>query len=145
MDTVELINVYRDSAAYGILYDLLAERTPEQSISHKEMPTYSKHVAFIDSKPYKAWYLVIDETEGYVGSIYLSKQNEIGVFIFKAHHGKGYGEAAVKKLMWNHPLDRVGRYVANVNPKNKASQELFEKLGFKLIDIQEKQLVYVLE
>ena len=133
MATIELISVYEELVAYSILYDLLAERTPEQSISHKKMPTHSEHIEFVYSKPYKAWYLVVEESEGYVGAVYLSRQNEIGVGIFKAHRGKGYGEAAVKELMRRCPLPEGERYLANVNPKNEISRSLFEKLGFTKI------------
>ena len=133
METIELVSVYNDAAAYGLLHDLLAERTPEESISHKKMPSYFEHIQFVDSKPYKAWYLVIEESEGYVGAVYLSRQNEIGVGIFKAHRGKGYGEAAVKELMRRCPLPEGERYLANVNPDNEVSQAMFEKLGAKVI------------
>ena len=133
MVTIELVSVYNDPAAYGLLHDLLAERTPEQSVSHKKMPSYFEHIQFVDSKPYKAWYLVIEESEGYVGAVYLSRQNEIGVGIFKAHRGKGYGEAAVKELMRRCPLPEGERYLANVNPDNDVSRAMFEKLGAKVI------------
>lgn len=133
MATIELVSVYNDPAAYGLLHDLLAERSPEESISHKKMPSYFEHIQFVDSKPYKAWYLVIEESEGYVGAVYLSRQNEIGVGIFKAHRGKGYGEAAVKELMRRCPLPEGERYLANVNPDNDVSRAMFEKLGAKVI------------
>ena len=133
MATIELVSVYNDPAAYGLLHDLLAERSPEESISHKKMPSYFEHIQFVDSKPYKAWYLVIEESEGYVGAVYLSRQNEIGVGIFKAHRGKGYGEAAVKELMRRCPLTEGDRYLANVNPSNDVSRAMFEKLGAKVI------------
>ncbi len=35
------------------LYDLLFERPSYANISHKEMPTYDAHCAFIKSKPYR--------------------------------------------------------------------------------------------
>ena len=133
MITIELVGVYNDTAAYGLLHDLLAEREPKESISHKKMPSYFEHIQFVDSKPYKAWYLVIEESEGYVGAVYLSRQNEIGVGIFKAHRGKGYGEAAVKELMRRCPLTEGERYLANVNPSNDVSRAMFEKLGAKVI------------
>ena len=66
-----------------LLYDLLSERTPEESISHKSMPTYPEHEKFVQSNPYFAWYL-IDVDGQFVGSIYLSKQREIGK-IGRAH------------------------------------------------------------
>lgn len=139
MVTIELVSVYNDPAAYGLLHDLLAERTPEQSVSHKKMPMYSEHIEFVDSKPYRAWYLVIEESDGYVGAVYLTELNEIGVSIFRAHQGKGYGTAAVQSLMKKHkplpaiPSKRVGTFIANMNPENEASRRLFKKLGFKKV------------
>lgn len=119
-----------DSDHLMTLYRLIAERTPEQSISHKEIPSYFQHVVFVQSQPYKHWYL-IESQDGIVGATYLSKQNEIGIFIFKAHMGKGYGTAAVKKLMMLH----AGPFLANINPNNAASRAMFEKLGFKFIQV----------
>lgn len=112
------------------LYRLISERTPEQSISHREVPSYTEHVTFVRSNPYKHWYL-IESQDGIVGATYLSKQNEIGIFIFKAHAGKGYGTAAVKKLMMLHS----GPFLANINPDNAPSRAMFEKLGFKFIQV----------
>jgi RimJ/RimL family protein N-acetyltransferase len=111
-----------------ILYDLLAERTPEQSISHKTMPTLEEHATFVQSQPYAAWYL-IEADEGCVGGVYLSRQREIGVSVFRAYQRRGYGEAAVRELMWLWP----GKFLANVNPSNEASKRLWEKLGFGLL------------
>lgn len=112
------------------LYDLLAERTPEQSISHKMMPTWEEHERFTCSAPYLAWYVI--EDVGYLrGAIYLSKQREIGVGILRKHQRKGYARAAVLELMRLHP----GRFLANVNPKNEASRKLWESLGFNLLQV----------
>ena len=35
------------------LYQLLGERTPDQSISHKEMPSIGEHIRFLESNPYE--------------------------------------------------------------------------------------------
>jgi RimJ/RimL family protein N-acetyltransferase len=114
------------------LYGLLAERTPEQSISHKEMPTYEQHRAFVKSEPYAAWYLVLSTVgEPVVGAAYLSKQNEIGIAIFEKHRGKGYAKEAIEELMKLHD----GPFLANINPNNWASRCLFDRLGFKFIQV----------
>jgi len=125
---MKLVNVYLvDSAA--VLYDLLQERPEEASISHREMPAWSDHVCFVASRPYEAWYLIEDDGE-FVGSIYLSKRDEIGVFVFRRYQRKGYCRRAVALLMQEHRRDR---YLANVNPRNEASTGLFESLGFRHI------------
>ncbi len=125
----------RDYFAPAVLWDLLEQRPPENNISHKEMPKWVDHVAFVENHPYEFWGLI--QVDGVcVGAIYLSKPgspsipgNEIGIDIFKRHRGKGYGKQAVKMLMEMHG-DR--RYIANTAPGNEASQALFKSLGFKL-------------
>ena len=111
-----------------LLYDLLRERTEEQSISHKEMPSKQDHKKFVLSDPYKSW-MWVDVDEELVGSCYLTHQHEIGIHIFKEYQGNGYGKEAVKMLMKEYP----GRHLANINPNNPRSIRMFEDLGFKHI------------
>lgn len=128
---MRLIDIYDfDRTSALVLYDLLKERTKEQSISHKAMPTFEEHVTFIRSKPYSYWYFIINDYD-IVGSIYLTEAREVGVFIFKDFHGNGYGPMAIEKLREMHP----GRLLANVNPQNEASRNMFRKMGAKLIQV----------
>ena len=127
---MKLISIYDEVNSPEILYNLLGERTPEQSISHKEMPDWEDHVEFIKSRPYKAWYL-IKADHGYVGSIYLTKLREIGIFIFNEHQGRGWASEAIGLLKILYP----GRFLANVNPDNLPSLKLFEKLGGDIIQV----------
>ena len=136
--SVTLKDVYRERKAVDVLYELLAERTPDQSISHKQMPQRFEHNAFVRSRPYLAWYLVIAECESAVrgaytvepvGSIYLSRQREIGVFIFRKHQRKGYARAAINELRRMHP----GDFYANVAPDNEASHALWRSIGARVI------------
>lgn len=129
-----------------VLWDLLDQRSPENNISHRQMPSWDEHVAFVQGHPYEAWYLIVDvirdrRAPAYspevIGAIYLSKPgspsvpgNEIGIDIFKEYQGKGYGTQAVKLLMEMHG---ERRYIANTSPTNEASQALFKSLGFKLV------------
>lgn len=134
---VTLVPVPDVRGAASFLYDLLKERTPEVSISHKTMPTFKEHVRFVAGHTYLAWYL-IKAGEDYVGSIYLTFHNEIGVFILKKCQGHGYGSAAIRALMQQHrPRHERGEtgwgFLANINPMNKRSAAMFKKLGFKLI------------
>ncbi len=111
------------------LYNLLKERDEITSISHKIMPSMREHIAFIQSNPYKIWNLIIDDEGNSVGSIYLSRQNEIGIFISRKHRGSGYGRQAVRLLIENND----GPFLANINPRNERSIEMFASLGFTLI------------
>ena len=109
--------------------DLLQERPQEANISHRELPIWCDHVRFVESHPYEAWYFIRNYWRD-VGAIYLSRQNEIGISIFKAHQGNGYGPQAINALMAIHG---PRRYLANINPANVKSAEMFKNLGFGLI------------
>ena len=138
-----LVPVAKEKRAVQVLYDLLKERTPEQSISHARMPTMEEHAAFVRSSPYAAWYLIEVLPISYeaavfgrqkptcVGATYLTKQREVGIFIFRAHQGKGYAREAIALLREKHP----GRLLANVNPDNEASNLLFKRMGGKVIQV----------
>ena len=125
--TVKIIKVNKSD--YRFLYELLKNRDPRANISHKEMPTYKEHIKFIKSKPYKAWYVIYN---GAIksGSIYLSKQNEVGIFLRKTQQGKNVGQRALDLLIQKNPQKR---YLANINPKNSKSIKFFKRNNFKLI------------
>lgn len=124
-DAMRLTSVYDRAGSAKLLYDLLAEREPWQSISHKEMPEMWRHEYFVLSKPYLGWWLI--ELDGVVfGACYITKQREIGIHIFKAHQRKGAGKWAINEVMRLHP----GKVLANINPANEASIALFKGLGF---------------
>ena len=114
---------------YRFLYNLLMERDARVNISHKKMPTYNQHVAFVSAKPYSKWYVILYDTNK-AGSIYLTSQNEIGSFIKKSFQGKQLGNIALRKMIQKNPKKR---YLANVNPQNKKSMRFFKNNGFKLI------------
>ena len=125
---MKLVDVYETPEAVDVLWELLVERDASVNISHKE-PSWEKHVAFVRSKPYSAWYLIVAGPET-VGAIYLSNLDEIGVFILRRHQGKGHGPRAIGAIIRKHKRDR---YLANISPRNARSIRLFEKLGFCLI------------
>ena len=124
-----------------ILYRLLAERDPVANISHQKMPTMEEHMAFVRRKPYQHWYLIQSWGEHikvpeWLGAIYITKDREIGIAIFKKHQGKSYGTVAMKELMDKHP----GKLYANIAPGNMKSVKFFKRFGAKLI-----QQTYLLE
>jgi len=124
---IVLKNVNRSD--HKFLYELLGERKPIENISHKKMPIYREHVKFVNSKPYSRWYVVHYRNQK-VGTIYLTKRNEIGIHIKKGYQRHGLGKYAMNLLIKKNPNKR---YLANINPKNKKSIKFFTKQGFKLI------------
>lgn len=129
------IDAYSSTESLNFLWRLLRERTPEQSISHVEMPTFDEHREFVESKPYLFWY-IISVDDRWVGSIYFTRNREIGIFILNKYQGNGYGKQAIEKIRCMYP----GPIYANVNPDNARSKKLFEDLGGKQI-----QVTYLLE
>jgi RimJ/RimL family protein N-acetyltransferase len=125
---MNLISIYERPDRHALLYQLLSERDEAVNISHRAMPCWGDHVRYVESNPHEAWYFICDPDP--VGACYLSKSNEIGVFVFHNHQKRGYGRAAVKALMEKHG---GRRYIANINPRNDPSQFLFKNLGFKLV------------
>lgn len=127
ISTIELKKVTKSD--HHFLYQILKERNPLVNISHKKMPTYKQHVQFVMSKPYSKWYVIYYEGKK-VGSVYLSKQDEIGIFLKKEAQNRGIGHIVLQLIMENNPRPR---YLANINPKNTKSIKFFKKNGFRLI------------
>lgn len=124
---ITLKEVRKDDCPF--LYQSLADRDPRVNISHKKMPTYEKHVKFVMSKPYSKWYIIYYDDEK-CGSTYLSKQDEIGIFIKNGYQDRGIGKKALQLLMKKNLRDR---YLANVNPRNVKSIKFFKNNGFSLL------------
>ncbi|WP_320416699.1 GNAT family N-acetyltransferase [Candidatus Nitrosotenuis chungbukensis] len=95
----------------------------------KSLPTYHEHKQFVKSFPYSRWYVIYFNSVR-AGSISITVQNEIGIWILQKFQNKGIGSKALEILIQKSPTKR---YLANINPKNKESMEFFEKHNFKLI------------
>lgn len=128
---------------FEFLYNLLKERDDTINISHTKMPSYEEHVRFWESSPYKickVMSLFRYYTENTLnceiipfGYIYLSKKDEIGIFITKAYQNKGFGTKILRRFIHNYVPDEVKTVYANINPKNYRSAKLFKSIGFKHI------------
>jgi RimJ/RimL family protein N-acetyltransferase len=124
---MKLLSIYERPDRHELLWNLLRERDETTNISHKEMPGWCEHFRFIEAKPYTAWYFIVDGDVH--GACYLSRHNEIGVHVFRASQGRGYGPRAIDALI---KLHGPGRYLANINPRNERSATLFANRGFRL-------------
>ena len=129
MISIKLIQI--SSKHYRFLYDLLSERKQFENISHKKLPSYNNHVKFIKSKPYAKW-LLIECREKILGSVYLSKNNEIAIWIKKDI--KDY-KMKIRKKVLEEIITKFTRkkYLTNLNPRNKKIINFYKKNGFKLI------------
>jgi RimJ/RimL family protein N-acetyltransferase len=128
--SLTLVSIYRlPKRAPQLLYTLLQERESRANISHRAMPSWKQHREFIARRPYSAWYL-IKLHKDYVGAIYLTSMNEIGIAVLKQWRKRGVAPAAADLLMRKHGRRR---YLANINPRNEESIRLFRRLGFRIV------------
>ena len=114
---------------YEFLYKLLSERKQITFISHKKMPTYEEHVKFVKSEPYSKWYIIqIDDKK--IGSIYLTKQNEIGIHILEEYEDDERYKNVIKEFIKKYPQDN---FFLNISPRNELYINFVKDLGFHLI------------
>jgi RimJ/RimL family protein N-acetyltransferase len=123
---------------YGVLSRRLDE--PGTNLSHKELPGYDQHCAFVQTRPYLAHYLIQDRRT-LVGVVYLTPLHEIGIWVAPDHRREGIGDWALLTLMRLH-RGKVREWLANVNRENKASQKFFVRHGFRLSIASPEALTY---
>ena len=115
---------------YGYLYSLLAQRTSDVYISSgRKLPTWRAHVAHWGSGLYAEAYIIMLEDLP-AGYCYVSKGNEIGIHMMDQCQGHGIGPVVIRHLCRTHP--GITLY-ANVSPYNIRSQQMFEKMGWVLL------------
>ena len=112
-----------------LLYDILKNREKVENISHKKMPTYNQHILFVNSKPYQKWYKILYQNN-IVGTVYLSKINEIGIHLINNNIDNKLYKKIIKEVMEKNPKER---YLVNVAIKNKKFNKLIESYGFEKI------------
>lgn len=126
---IRFVSVYGVPGHLDLLRRLLIQRPKYMNISHRRVPTPQDHRRFVRSKPYRQWSFV--RVDGRIaGAIYLSKLNEIGFFLFRAHRGKGL-EAEILRTYLTRMRGR--RLLANVSVNNPSYARLFRGLGFRPI------------
>ena len=125
--TINLKSVKKSDVVF--LYNLLNERDPKTNISHQKMPTLKQHIKFINSKPYFKWYIIYLNSEK-VGSIYMSKQNEVVIHVLKKFVFEKISSRALKTIIEKNPRKKL---FINISPQNRKLQQFFSKKGFKLI------------
>jgi|WetSurMetagenome_2_1015567.scaffolds.fasta_scaffold20742_3 RimJ/RimL family protein N-acetyltransferase len=136
--------------ALKFLWKCLKERLkePNTNISHHQMPAPEAHEKFVgdfvgrqrSGHPYAYWYVITIDAKP-IGVTYITRENEIGIFIAKKYRGFGRGRQALRLLMDTHKLTH---FKANINPLNERSIRLFMSLGFALISESAVQNCYML-
>ena len=120
------------------LYEMLKERDSTTNVTHKELPSFNKHLEFIKSNPYDVWYIIEIESKQ-VGHIWLDNADRIGWFTKKEFKGFGFVIPAFEELK---RLHKRKKYLGEVNPNNFESQNLLTKLKFVLKNTYPDYLLY---
>ena len=142
MINIEFSRIIPTEVQIGITYDLLLQR--RHGISHRLAPVFEDHVKFVNSNPYRAWYLAMNNQKA-VGTFYLSKENTIGINISEINYEQTV--AAIINYVKNNysPLPeiksvRASIFTINVPPTNLLLIKILEKLDKEII-----QICYALE
>ena len=120
-----------------LLYDILKEflMIPNADVNERPLPPFEESKNFVmkylfdnENHEYHKWYIVINENDEPMGSVWISKKNYIAYHILPQFRHKGMGQKAIKLLMEANPRKR---YFAAVNQKNEASINFIKKFGFQ--------------
>jgi hypothetical protein len=137
MINVEFSKVIPTEDQVDILYDLLMRR--EHRISNKIDPAFEDHVKFVNSNPYRAWYIVVKQSKP-VGTLYISKENTVGINLDGINYEKAVLEIInyVKKNYLPLPelkSVRAPTFSINVPPKNLSLIKILEGLDKEILQI----------
>ena len=116
------------------LYKIL--KTKDFNISHEVVPEYKDHKEFVSNHPYRIW-LLIERDEAFLGAVYLTKDNVIGINLPNASINDYFNliNLVLKKYK---PLKHVKSvkskyFLINANPKNHILINAIESLNMKFI------------
>ena len=137
MADIEFEKIIPTEAQIITLYDLLQKR--EHSISHKAVPSFEDHAAFVNTNPYRAWYLVRGSDEA-VGTFYVSNENTVGINIVRSSDEKIIDKLCSYIVEEYAPLPEIKsvrgpEFAINVAPDNAFLISALERLNKKVLQI----------
>ena len=122
--TMQLVSTFdcREDAE-AILWQLLLERPAIANISNEPgtvtLESHRNHVLY---HPHREWCL-IKVAHAWVGAIYITHHNELGIGILQHCQRQGYARRAIDMMMDRHPAKY---YLANVAPGNYPSHRMWK-------------------
>lgn len=140
MSKLNLIRINASKEHKKELFTLLNERN--FSISHERKTSFSQHNKFVDNHPYRVWFF-IEFCNKIIGSIYISKDNSLGIDLNKENliHLAGTLDILYKKYKPLKPIPSIRSkdFFINVSEKNYPLKLALKKL--KYIPIQTSYLL----
>ena len=136
-NAIKLEKIIPTSMQIALLYDLLNSRA--HSISHQKPASLSDHTNFVKNHPYRAWFLITC-LDAYIGTVYVSDSNTIGVNLIDAYIEHSLGEVIAKIQSKYEPLPpiasvRSGSFAVNVPSSHDAMISKFNDLGYQCIQV----------
>ena len=127
----ELIKIKNTKSHVSSLFKILKERKKSDNISHKKLPTYKEHKMFVDSSPYRYWFLVL-VSEDYIGTVYVSKSNEISIKLLE-HSNTIYKEILnliIRNItpLKGIPSKRSSNFIVNISIGNTKVKRILNKM-----------------
>jgi len=133
-ENVSLLKVGQKDEHVIFLYKLLKSRNSRVSISHNKIPSLREHTNFLFNNPYRCWY-VIEVSKKLVGSVYITKLNEIAVH-FLSYNTKIYKTILLFIIKNIKPLKAIPSFrskyfLINISEKNIKQANILKKIGGK--------------
>ena len=134
--TITLIKVCPTEKHLKFLFELLKTRSRKNSISHRTLPTFKQHKAFVQARPYRYWFII--EVSGlFSGATYITKTNSVAIHLIN-NNKKIYEEVLsfiIKNIEPLKPLPSIrGKdYTVNLSTKNNIYSKVIISLGGKKV------------
>ena len=129
---VFLEKVKPDQEQIKTLYHLLKSR--QHNISNQAETSFSDHSKFVSEHPYRAWFLILVNDQ-YIGSVYISNDNTIGINIPDDFIREyllaiiGQVESMFRPLVGVRSV-RASHFSINVPPSNSEMIKTLEQAGY---------------
>ena len=116
----------------NILFDLFKNRDESENISTKRDQNFKDHCNFVENHPYRYWFLIQSGTD-YIGSLYLTNNNHVGVYLVKSHSLflKPILSYVIEKFkpLPEIPSVRAKGFHINISVRNKWYEEILTGMG----------------
>lgn len=137
MADIEFEKIAPTEAQIVALYDLLLKR--KHTISHKAVPSFEDHAAFVNVHPYRAWYLVLVGDQA-IGTFYISNENTVGINITDSSDEALIDNICSHIIAEYAPLPEIKSvrgpaFAINVAPDNEFLINALERLNKKVLQI----------
>ena len=135
-DSINLEAIEKTIEHKEILYDLFCKRCEDFNISSNRQIDFTEHGLFVENHPYRVWFLIKFQNK-YIGSVYLTTDNSVGVFLEK---NQSFRLPELINIILSKfkplpaiPSIRQAYFVINISPENDKYEKILRELCFPMI------------